>query len=311
VRGEGRVEIASEADVVRASQQGGVLAAQLGFSPTERTQVVTAISEVAGNLWLYAGRGSVELAAVDEPERVGITVVARDAGPGIPDVERALSDGYSTRGGMGLGMPGAMRLMDDFDVSSEVGRGTTVTMARWRVKPGGAVPERPFVDWTASPTGDDVQVLLAPFPNGALMAAVAGFGGREEAQVAAATAAAVLEGHAAESPIHLVQRCHEALQGSRGAALALASFSELDARMTWLAIGRVETVLVRAAPGERPMSEAAPSLQGVIGVRLPALRATTVLVRRDDRLVMSSGSAMLGKARFLRGVGERPPPAAR
>jgi serine/threonine-protein kinase RsbT len=306
-----RVDIASEADVVRASQEGGALAARLGFSPTERTQVVTAISEVANNVWLYAGRGSIELEAVDEPERVGITVVARDSGPGIADVERALGDGYSTSGGMGLGMPGAMRLMDDFDVSSEVGRGTTVSMARWRVKPGGAVPERPFVDWAAAPPGEDCKVLLAPFPNGVLMAAVAGLGGGGDAREAAGTAASVLEGHAAESPIRLVQRCHEALRGTRGAALALASFSGLDAWMTWLAIGRVEAVLLRAAPGEDPMSEEAPSLHGVVGMRLPSLRASTVLVRRDDRLVLSSGTAMLGKARFLRGVGERPPPAAR
>jgi hypothetical protein len=184
-------------------------------------------------------------------------------------------------------------------------------MTRWRVKPGGALPQRRFVEWTATPPGEEVRVLLAPFPNGVLMAAVAGLGGDEDAKTAAGTAATVLESHPAESPIRLVQRCHEALHGTRGAALALASFSELDARMTWLAIGRVEAVLLRAAPGDQPMSEAAPSLQGVVGMRLPSLRASTVLVRRDDRLVLSSGSAMLGKARFLRGVGERPPPAAR
>jgi anti-sigma regulatory factor (Ser/Thr protein kinase) len=296
---------------VRASQQGGALAAQLGFSATERTQVVTAISEVAGNLWLYAGRGSVELDAVDEPERVGITVIARDAGPGIADVEQALRDGYSTSGGMGLGLPGAMRLMDEFDLASEAGRGTTVTMTRWRPKAGAAAPERPSVEWTASPTGEDVRVLFSRFPNGVLMAAVAGLGGGDQAKEAAATAAELLEGRPSESPVGLVQRCHEALRGTRGAALALASFSELDAWMTWLAIGRVEAVLLRAAPGDQPMSEAAPSLQGVVGLRLPALRASTALVRRDDRLVMSSGSAILGRARFLRGVGERPPPAAR
>jgi anti-sigma regulatory factor (Ser/Thr protein kinase) len=297
--------------VARASQAGGVLAAQLGFSPTERTQVVTAVSEVAGNLWLYAGRGSIELGAVDEPERVGVTVVARDAGPGIADVEQALRDGYSTSGGMGLGLPGAMRLMDDFDVSSEVGSGTVVTMTRWRPKPGAIAPEQPSVEWAASPSGEDTRVVFSRFPNGVLMAAVAGLGGGHQAREAAETAASLLESRPSESPISLVQRCHEALRGTRGAALALASFSELDAWMTWLSIGRVEAVLLRAAPGDQPMSEAAPALSGVVGLRLPALQASTVLVRRDDRLVMSSASAMLGKARFLRGVGERRPPAAR
>ncbi|HEX2234615.1 MAG TPA: anti-sigma regulatory factor [Thermoleophilaceae bacterium] len=294
-----------------ASQKGGALAVELGFSPNERTQVVTAISEVAGNLWLYAGRGSVELGAVNEAERVGITVIARDAGPGIADVEQALRDGYSTSGGMGLGMPGAMRLMDDFDVASELGRGTTVTMTRWRRKPGAPAQQRPSVEWAASPSGDDVRALFCPFPNGVLIAACAGLGGGEEASRAAATAASLLESRPSESPVTLVQRCHEALRGTRGAALAIASFSELDAWMTWLSIGRVEAVLLRAAPGDQPMSEAAPAHQGVVGLRLPALQASTALVRRDDRLVMSSGSTMLGKARFLRGVGERRPPAAR
>jgi serine/threonine-protein kinase RsbT len=311
VEDETRVEIGSEADVVRAAQQGGALADRLGFSRTERTQVVTAISEVAGNIWLYAGRGSVELAAADEPERIGLTVVARDGGPGIPDVERAMADGYSTSGGMGLGMPGAMRLMDDFEVATEVGRGTQVTMARWRPKPGAAVPDQPFVDWKAPPPADGGLALMCPFPNGVLVAGVAGLGRGAEARDAAATAAEVLESHPSESPIALAQRCHEALRGRRGAALALATVSELDARMTWLAVGRAEAVLLHPGPTQEPMSEAAPALPGVLGQRLPALRASTVLVKRGDTLVLSSGGAVLGRARFLRGVGERRPPAAR
>jgi anti-sigma regulatory factor (Ser/Thr protein kinase) len=311
VEDETNVEIGSEADVVRAAQQGGALAERLGFSRTERAHVVTAISEVAGNIWLYSGGGSVELAAVEEPERRGITVVARDAGPGIRDVKLAMSDGYSTRGGMGLGLPGAMRLMDDFAIASEVGRGTTVTMARWRPKPGADVPELPIADWAPTAAVDEALALMCPFPNGVLIAAVEGLGAGEEARAAAATAAALLESHASESPIVLVERCHEALRGGRGVALALASISELDARMTWLAVGRAEAILLHAAPSGSPMSEAAPVIRGVLGQRLPALRAATVLVRRTDTLIVSSGGAVLGKARFLRGVGERRPPAAR
>lgn len=305
------VQIGSEADVAAAAQRGGAMAEQLGFSRTERTQVVTAISEVAGNIWLYAGRGSVELAPVDEPERVGLTVVALDAGPGIADVELALSDGYSSRGGMGLGLPGAMRLMDDFDVDSEAGRGTRVTMARWRPKPGAALPEQPLLDWSAPVAGAEAVGLMIPFPNGVLLAAVAGLGRGEDAVTAAVTARQVLERHPSESPVALVQRCHEELRGSRGAVLALASVSELDAWMTWLAVGRAEAVLVHPAPAAKPMSEAAPALQGVVGQRLPALRASTVLVRRSDALVLSSGGVVLGRGRFLCGVGERRPPAAR
>jgi serine/threonine-protein kinase RsbT len=311
VEDETRVQIGSEADVAVAAQRGGALAERLGFSRTERTQVVTAISEVAGNIWLYAGRGSVELAPVDEPERVGLSVVAVDAGPGIADVELALSDGYSTRGGMGLGLPGAMRLMDDFDVDSEVGRGTKVTMARWLAKPGATITEPPLLDWSAADAPGEALALMIPFPNGMLLAAVAGLGRRDVAVAAAATAREVLESHPGESPVALVQRCHDALHGGRRVALALASVSELDSWMTWLAVGRAEAMLLHPAPTEEPMSEAAPALQGVVGQRLPALRASNVLVKRGDTLVLSSGGVALGRARFRRGVGERRPPAAR
>ena len=129
-----RVEIGSEADVLTAAQRGGALAERLGFSRTERTQVVTAISEIAGNIWLYAGRGSVELSAADEPARVGVAVVARDEGPGIADIDLAMQDGYSTGRGLGLGLPGARRLMDEFEITSEVGVGTTIVMRKWRTR---------------------------------------------------------------------------------------------------------------------------------------------------------------------------------
>jgi anti-sigma regulatory factor (Ser/Thr protein kinase) len=315
VEGETRVEIGSEADVVRACHEAGTLAERLGFSPTERAHVVTAISEVAGNIWLYAGRGQVELAAADEPARVGIAVVARDSGPGIRDLELALQDGYSTRGGMGLGLPGARRLMDDFAVDSEVGRGTTVTMARWRAKPGAPAPERPLVELVVPSAGQQERpgqrVVLEPFANGMLIAAVSAGGRGEQAAEAADSAAALLRRHASESPIALAQRCHEELQDSPGAALALASVSELDARMTWLAVGGVDAVLERAAPHSGPAREAAPALRGMVGQRLLMLRATTVPIRRGDTLILSSGGLALVQARFLRGVGERRPPAAR
>jgi len=92
--------------------------------------IAAAISEIARNILMYAKRGEVTLGVVTNGDRQGVVIVARDQGPGIRDVERALEDGYSTSGGLGLGLPGARRLMDDFDVSSTVGKGTTVTMKK-------------------------------------------------------------------------------------------------------------------------------------------------------------------------------------
>jgi serine/threonine-protein kinase RsbT len=126
-----RVAIVDDTDIVRARQQGRETAEKLGLSATESTLVATAISEIARNIMSHAGQGEIAIAMVTVDGVRGIEVVARDEGPGIPDIERAMQDGYSTGPGLGLGLPGASRLMDDFDVTSEVGVGTTVVMRKW------------------------------------------------------------------------------------------------------------------------------------------------------------------------------------
>jgi RNA polymerase sigma factor (sigma-70 family) len=132
VAGEVRIPIQSDADVVGARRQGRALAAQAGFSATELTIIATAISEIARNIVMFADRGELVVSLVGEPSRQGVTVVARDVGPGIPDPERALQDGYSGYGGLGLGLPGSRRLMDEFELTTELDKGTTITMTKWR-----------------------------------------------------------------------------------------------------------------------------------------------------------------------------------
>jgi serine/threonine-protein kinase RsbT len=125
------VRIATDDDIVTARQEGRRLSSELGFTSTDLTLIATAISEVARNIRLYAGRGDVRLRLVREGSREGISVVARDKGPGIEDVELAMRDGYSSRGSSGLGLPGARRLMDEFEIRSKPGSGVTVTMKKW------------------------------------------------------------------------------------------------------------------------------------------------------------------------------------
>jgi len=132
VADELRVAIASDVDVVTARQRGRALAAEAGFSSGDQTVIAAAISEIARNILMYAKRGEIALSVVANGEQQGVVVIAQDQGPGIADVARALQDGYSTSGGLGLGLPGAKRLMDDFNVASAVGQGTTVTMTKWR-----------------------------------------------------------------------------------------------------------------------------------------------------------------------------------
>jgi serine/threonine-protein kinase RsbT len=129
---EVRVPIVADADIVVARGEGRALAGRLGFSRTDATLIATAISEVGRNILVHAGSGEVEIAEAADNQRVAIVVVARDEGPGIADVERALSEGFATGNGLGLGLPGSRRLMDEFVIDTKVGQGTTVTMRKWR-----------------------------------------------------------------------------------------------------------------------------------------------------------------------------------
>jgi serine/threonine-protein kinase RsbT len=126
------VPIASDMDIVTAREQGRSLAERIGFSQVERTVIATAISEIARNIVEHAKQGRVVLAPCQHGARVGIQITAADEGPGIRDVTRAMQDEYSTGKGLGLGLPGSKRLMDDFEVQSSVGQGTVVTMRKWK-----------------------------------------------------------------------------------------------------------------------------------------------------------------------------------
>jgi len=128
---EVRVRIQTSADVVVARQQGRSLAARLGFSNSNLTIIATAISEVTRNIVEYAKEGEVRITLVENGTRRGVRIVAADKGPGIPDITVVMRDGYSTGQGLGIGLPGSRRLMDDFEIESTVGKGTTVTMTKW------------------------------------------------------------------------------------------------------------------------------------------------------------------------------------
>ena len=128
---EARVVVETDRDIVSARQQGRVMAAQLGFSPGTATLIATAISELARNILLYASRGEVTMRTIENNGSKGLTVEARDEGPGIPQPQRALEDGFSTSGRLGLGLPGVKRLMDEFRLETGPGRGTVIVVHKW------------------------------------------------------------------------------------------------------------------------------------------------------------------------------------
>jgi serine/threonine-protein kinase RsbT len=125
------VPVRSDTDVMLARQRARGLAQPLRFSSSELTLIATAISEIARNIVSYAGSGIITLQLVQRGNARGLTVIARDDGPGIADLDRVMEDGYSTSGGLGLGLPGSKRLMDEFDIVSTPGKGTTITMTKW------------------------------------------------------------------------------------------------------------------------------------------------------------------------------------
>lgn len=125
------IPIRSAADIVEARQRGRSLASRFGFTGSDLTVIATAISELARNVLDYAKTGEIVLSLVQKGSRNGIRIVARDRGPGIADVAKAMQDGYTTGKGLGIGLPGVRRLMDEFEIVSEVDKGTIVTVKKW------------------------------------------------------------------------------------------------------------------------------------------------------------------------------------
>jgi serine/threonine-protein kinase RsbT len=129
-----RVAIRSHADILEARKRGRELAGELGFSPTDCTLIATVISELARNIVLYAQHGEIRLGPVNGPGATGIVITAQDEGPGIRDLRNAMQDGFSSSRGLGLGLPGVKRIMDEFEITSKLRAGTTVTVKKWKAR---------------------------------------------------------------------------------------------------------------------------------------------------------------------------------
>lgn len=127
-----RLSISGEIDLVRARQEVRVQAQAIGLSLVDQTRITTAVSELIRNMVKYAGGGTIEMETIRNGVRTGLRIICHDKGPGIPNIEMAMKEGYSTSNGLGLGLPGTKRLVDEFDIWSEVGKGTRVTISKWR-----------------------------------------------------------------------------------------------------------------------------------------------------------------------------------
>ncbi|GGD04972.1 serine/threonine-protein kinase RsbT [Thalassobacillus devorans] len=125
------VNIKKEWDIVGARQLGRDIAKKIGFGTVDQARIATAISELARNIYLYAGSGKVCFEAIDDMNHKGLSIIAIDEGPGIEELSQVMEDGFSTSGGLGAGLPGVKRLMDEFDIVSEQGKGTEIKVVKW------------------------------------------------------------------------------------------------------------------------------------------------------------------------------------
>jgi serine/threonine-protein kinase RsbT len=266
------VRLAGEADVAAAARAAREQARACGLTTVEAQHVATAVSEVASNALKYGGGGEVELAPSERSGRRGLSVTVRDAGPGIGDVEAALRDGVSTGGSLGLGLPGARRLMDDFAVDTGPD-GTSVAMARWEGGMlAGHIPAACSVH-----EGPGGVAVAQPFRNGLLLGIAAGPGADDFARMWRA--------RPWDPPARLADAARRELDPGERIGLAVASVSALDGRLEWLRAGAVACALLRA-PGEIVVFPPwAPAL-GRAGGGPP--RAVTVDLRRDDVVVMAA-----------------------
>ncbi|GGN48100.1 serine/threonine-protein kinase RsbT [Actinoplanes campanulatus] len=126
-----RLPVVTDQDVVRVRQLVRTVAVAVKLSLVDQTKLVTAASELARNTLVYGGGGEAEVSRVHNDRRAGIRIVFADQGPGIADLDLALTDGYTTGGGLGLGLSGARRLVDEFEIDTEPGKGTTITVVKW------------------------------------------------------------------------------------------------------------------------------------------------------------------------------------
>ncbi|GAA0351803.1 anti-sigma regulatory factor [Bacillus horti] len=125
------VEVEAELDIVAARQSGRTMAKEMGFGEVDQARIATAISELARNIYLYAKKGVIIISIIQEGGRIGLRIQASDNGPGISDLQQVLQDGFTTSGGLGAGLPGVKRLMDTFEITSEVGNGTEIISIKW------------------------------------------------------------------------------------------------------------------------------------------------------------------------------------
>lgn len=289
------LSICSDVDVVLARTKGERLARSIGMEKAQVADVAIAISELASNLVKHrVTEGKIIIREIRGDGNKGIEVISSDLGPGIVDIDLAMTDGYSTAGSLGIGLPAVNRLMDEFQIRSHIGEGSLITTHKW-VK-----PEMPYM-----PVPElDLSVFSRPLPgqryNGdayfvkryedkITFAVIDGLGHGQDAHEAAQAAVDCLENYYRRPFAEIFQLCHQRLKRTRGAAMSLCRINLKDRVMTHAGIGNVQTRVYS--------SEAAPApfcINGALGVAIRTVKVDDYPLPENSTIIMFS-DGILGR----------------
>ena len=282
------IPVRHDRDVGIARRAAKSLVAKLGFDPTASEEIVLAVIELATNLVKYARNGQLTLTPLEESTRIGVEVVSADSGPGIADVERAMSDGFSTSGSRGSGLGAVNRLMDVFDLQSRPGEGTHVVCRKWRRDYAPSLERCPLAFGVATrpcrlgdPNGD--AFIIKHWATSVLVGVIDGLGHGPFAFRAAETARQYVESHF-DQPLERVFRGTErACRSTRGVVMALARFDWAVGLVSVASVGNIE---MRVFPSSRTLDF--PVRRGVIGLNAPSAPVIQRPWNRDTIMVMHS-----------------------
>ena len=283
------LSISSDPDIILARIKGEKLARSIGMQKVQVADVAIAISELASNLVKHqAVDGKITIREIDKEGRKGIEVISIDQGPGIVDVDQAMSDGYSTVASLGIGLPAVNRLMDEFEIRSKIGKGTSATARKW------IETEMPYI------LGQELNLSVFSRPalgqrhNGdayfikryedkVVFAVIDGLGHGQYAQEAAQVAVDCLENYYRKPFTEILQLCHQRLKKTRGAAMSLCRINLKDRMMTHTGIGNVQTRVFSQEKTPAPFC-----INGTLGVAIRTVKVDNYPLPENSTIIMFS-----------------------
>jgi len=281
--------IDSEADIVLARAKGERLSESIGMEKGQVADVAITISELASNLLKHRAReGKVIIREIEKEDKKGVEIISSDLGPGITDVEEAMTDGHSTAGSLGIGLPAVNRLMDEFEIRSDTQEGTLITTRKWAksqlpCRSGSGLEWSIFSRPLPGQRSNGDAYFVKRYEDKVILAVIDGLGHGPAAHEAAQVAVDCLENYYRRAFSEIFQLCHQRLRKTRGAAMSLCRINLKDRVMTHTGIGNVQTRVYSSEKAPAPFC-----LNGTLGVAMPKVRIDDYSLSKESIIVMFS-----------------------